>query len=302
MAKFEFGFDELWFRMIIKKLPDNPELFNAKGIEKAQQILRIGKLKVGAARIWAEAAGLIKKERTAHALTPLGMAVARFDPDMEEDGIWWVIHYNLARMDSAAWFYSYYFNYFEYEDFGRQLLEADLREFWAKNHKPLTDDMFHKLIYSPFKQVFEGTRFGNGRSSNGFKLFYETAPGAFSRDPKGNRPLNSAIVSYSICDWARKNERQTAHIEELLSPGGPGRIFRLDRSALDETLVTIGERYTKRVAWISHTANLNSVAISNVPALAMVLTYYLELDGDEPAGALEKALVMVAAGEFGKLK
>jgi hypothetical protein len=300
MAKFEFGFEELWFRMIIKKLPGNPELFAAKEVENTQQVLRIGKLKVGAARIWAEAAGLIKKERKGHVLTPIGRAIAKFDPDMEEDGIWWLIHYNLASADSSAWFYSYFFNYFEYEEFDRPTLEAELREFWAQNHKPLTDDMFHKLIYSPFKQVFEGTRFGNGRASNGFRLFYETAPGAFSRDPKGSRQLHPAIVGYSICDWARKNERQTAHIEEFLSPGAPGRILRLNNSSLDEMLVAIGERYIKRVAWISHTANLNSVAISNLPALAMLVTYYLELDGKEPVGALEKAIGMVEGGEFGK--
>jgi hypothetical protein len=62
MAEFKFGFDELWFRMIIKKLPEHPGLFAGKEVENAQQVLRIGKLKVGAASIWAEAAELIKKE------------------------------------------------------------------------------------------------------------------------------------------------------------------------------------------------------------------------------------------------
>jgi hypothetical protein len=152
------------------------------------------------------------------------MVTAKFDPDMEEDGIWWVIHYNLARADSVAWFYSYYFNYFEHEEFDRSLLESELRESWAKNHKPLTDDMFHKLIYSPFKQVFEGTRLGNGRTGKGFRLFYKTGSGLFERDPKGYGQLHPAIVGYSICDWARKNERRTAHIEELLSPGSPGQL------------------------------------------------------------------------------
>src|SRR5208283_2786660 len=153
MAEFKFGFDELWFRMIIKKLPDNPDLFAPREVENAQQILRIGKLKVGAARIWAEAAGLIQKRRAGYGLTPLGMVAASFDPDLTEDGIWWILHYNLARIHSAAWFYSYYINYFEYETFDRQLLESALRGFWAKDHKPLTNDMFHKLIYSPLKQV-----------------------------------------------------------------------------------------------------------------------------------------------------
>lgn len=303
MAKFEFGFEELWFRIILKRLPDNPELFASKEVENAQQILRIGKTKVGAARIWAELAGLITKVKKGHVLTPLGRAILRFDPDMEEDGIWWIIHYNLARGDSAAWFYSYYFNQFEYDGFDRQMLESELRAFWAKDHKHLlTDKMYDKLVFQPFKHVFDGTRFGNGRSGSGFRLLYETGQGNFAREPFGSRTIHPAIVAYSICDWAERNERYTAHLEELLSPGAPGRILRLDRSSLDVSLISIGERYLKRVAWISHTANLNSVAISKVPVLALLATYYLELDGKEPVAALEEALDMVERREFDKWK
>jgi hypothetical protein len=300
MAKFEFGFEELWFRMIIKKLPDYPEMFSAKEVENAQQVLRIGKLKVGAAKTWAETAGLIRKEAKGYVLTVLGNVVSKFDPDMEEDGLWWAIHYNLARTDSAAWFYSFYVNDFEPGAFNREIIKSQLCEFWAKDHKQLTGDMYDKLIFAPFTQVFKGTRFGNGRSGSGFRLFYETGPGEYARDPSGSKSIHPAIVSYGICDWASHKERHTAHIDELLDRGAPGRIFRLDRSSLDDLLVSIGERYMKKVAWISHTANLNSVAISNIAPLAMLVTYYLELDGDEPGIALDKALGMLDRGEFGK--
>ena len=105
MAKFEFGFEEAWFRLIIKKLPDHRDLFLPRAVEKAQAILRVGKLKVGAARTWAEAAGIICKRKNEFYLTPLGKIIARHDPGLEEDGVWWAIHYNLARSPSSAWFY-----------------------------------------------------------------------------------------------------------------------------------------------------------------------------------------------------
>jgi len=297
MAKFEFGFDESWFRLIIKKLPENQELFIPKEVENAQRILRIGKLKVGAARVWAETADLIKKKNKTYGLTPLGRLISRFDPDMEEDGIWWAIHCHLARSTSPAWFYSFYINFFEHDSFDRQLLESEMRAFWAKDHKPLTDDMFNKLVFSPLKQVFDGTRLGDG-----FGLFYETAPGAYERRHGAGSALHPAIVAYSLCDWAKKNKRQTAHIEELLSPGGPGRILRLDRATLDEMLIDIGDRYMKKVAWISHTANLNSVAILDVPPLAILAAYYFELDQIAPPNALEKAMEMTRSREIGEWK
>lgn len=65
-----------------------------------------------------------------------------------------------------------------------------------------------------------------------------------------------------------------------------GCIFRLDRESFDRLLVDIGEYYQKQVAWISHTAGLNSIAIMECSPLAMISAYYHELDGEEPMDAL----------------
>jgi hypothetical protein len=76
------------------------------------------------------------------------------------------------------------------------------------------------------------------------------------------------------------------YLEKLMEPWGVGRILRLDRQGLDKLLVEIGDRYGKQVAWISHTAGLNSVSIMDVPPLAMVSAHYRELDGETPLDAL----------------
>ncbi len=282
MAEFKFGFEEAWFRLIIKKLPDNPDLFFPKAVEKAQSILRIGKLKVGAARAWAEAAGLVRKKKKAFLLTPLGQIIAHHDPDLEENGIWWAFHYNLARPTSSAWFYSFYFNEFLPDTFSRDDLERALRVYWDKSHdKPMTDSVFHKLVFSPLKQVFEGTRLGEE-----FGFWMTNEEGNYLRKKEDIPPLPKAILAYALLDWAGKEQRQSVHLEKLLEPGGVGKIFRLERDVLDNLLIDIGEQYQKRVGWISHTAGLNSVSIMDCPALALISAYYYELDGKDPLTAL----------------
>jgi len=282
MAEFKFGFEEAWFRLIIKKLPDNPDLFLPKAVEKAQSILRVGKLKVGAARAWAESAGIICKKKGAFFLTPLGQIIAHHDPDLEENGIWWTFHYNLASSTSPAWFYSFYFNDFIPDTFSRDDFEKELRAHWDKNHdKPMTDSVFHKLIFSPLKQVFEGTRLGY---EFGFWLTGEEDN--FLRKKENMPPLPRAILAYALLDWAGKEQRQSVHLEKLLESGGIGKIFRLERDILDNLLIDIGEQYQKQVGWISHTAGLNSIFIVDFPPLAMISAYYHELDGEEPLSAL----------------
>jgi len=265
MAEFKFGFKEAWFRLIIKKLPDHPDLFLPRAVEEAQTILRIGKTKVGAARIWAEIAGIIHKKKKNYYLTPLGKIIAQHDPDLDEDGIWWVIHYNLARnIDfKLAWFYSFYFNEFSLDQFNRDQLEKQLRSFWDINHKkPMTDNVFNKLIFAPLKQVFEDTRLG---TKFGFWLTNEETD--YTRVTYNTFPFPKEILAYALLDWGRQHQRQSVHFEKLLESGGIGKIFRLDREILDSLLIDIGEYYKKKVGWISHTAGLNSVSIMDVNPL-----------------------------------
>jgi hypothetical protein len=286
MAKFEFGFDEIWFRLIIKNLPDHPDLFVPKNTEKAQTILRAGKLKVVAAKAWAESAGIIEKKKKYFALSRLGEMIAKNDPEFEENGIWWMIHYNLARKVSPAWFYAFYFNLFEPDIFDRAEFEREVREWWDLNHdKPMTDSVFDKLIFSPFKQVFELTRLGEE-----FGLLAINETGSYSRRTPSVVTVHPAIFAYALLDWAGENARQSVHFEKLMEPWGVGRIFRLSHESLDRLIVDIGERYDKQVAWISHTANLNSVSLMDVPPLALISAYYHELDGLDPKAALERGI------------
>ncbi|MBU0910503.1 MAG: DUF4007 family protein [Proteobacteria bacterium] len=289
MAKFEFGFEETWFRLIIKKISEHPDLFLPSAVEKAQTVLRIGKLKVGAARVWAETAGILQKKKQQFSLTPLGRIVGRHDPDMDDDGIWWALHYKLARQNSPAWFYAVYFNEFSQDSFDRGMLEKHLREWWDLDHeKPMTDSTFDKLIFSPFKQVFDGTRLGND-----FGFFTAHENGGYHRQPVGYREPPPAIAAYALLDWARQHKRQSVYLEKLMDPWGVGRILRLDRHGLDKLIVEIGDRYEKHVAWISHTAGLNSVSIMDVSPLALVSAHYHELDGEAPLDSLAAGLAEV---------
>lgn len=286
MAEFKFGFEEAWFRLIIKKLPNHPDLFLPREVEKAQAILRVGKLKVGAAKAWAQSAGIILKEKNEFYLSPLGRIIARHDPDFEEDGIWWLIHYHLARSGSPAWFYAFYFSQFGLDEFSRDEFENQVRTYWDDTHeKSMTKKTFDKLIFSPFKQVFEGTRLGDD-----FGLWQTNEKGNYCRSAFCSKTVPKSILAYALIDWGRQHDRQSVHFEKLLEPGGIGKIFRLERDTLDTLLVDIGEIYQKKAGWISHTAGLNSVSITQIPKLALVSAYYQELDGEEPDDALIKGL------------
>ena len=167
-------------------------------------------------------------------------------------------------------------------------LEKALRGHWdAEHEKPMTDKTYKTLIFPPFKQFLLGTQDSDGtRLGRTFGFLNETESGTFIRNTENSPPLPKAILAYALLDWAMEKQRQSVHLEKLLEAGGVGHIFRLAREDFDSLLVDIGEYYQKQVAWISHTAGLNSVSLMDCPALAMVSAYYHELDGEEPMDAL----------------
>jgi len=286
MAEFKFGFEDSWFRLILKNLPNHPDLFSVKSVEKAQSILRIGKLKVGAARNWAEAAGIIYKNKFSYELTPLGKIIQTHDPDMDEDGLWWALHYNLSKQNSPAWFYSFYINNFDKDIFSRDDFETAIRLFWdINNDNTMTDSVFNKLIFPPTKQVFENTRIGKK-----FSLWDINEDKDYYRGYQDSSTIHCAILSYALLDWAQHQKRKSVHLEKLLEKFGIGRIFRLDKNSLDDLLVLVGEKYNKKVAWISHTAGLNSVSIMDIPPISLICTYYNELDGEDSLTALTNGI------------
>ena len=145
----------------------------------------------------------------------------------------------------------------------------------------MADSVFQKLTFSPLKQIFEETPFGEE-----FGFWIKNKEGNYIRKVQESPLFPRAIFAYALLDWAKKQQRQSVHMEKLLESGGVGKIFRLKRETLDTLLVDVGEQYEKKVAWISHTAGLNSVAIMDVPPLALVSAYYYELDGEDPMRAL----------------
>lgn len=172
--------------------------------------------------LWAQNAGIILKKKNDFFLSPLGQLIARHDPNLEEDGIWWLIHYHLACSESPAWFYSFYFNRFDLDEFSREQFETQVRAHWDDTHeKPMTDSVFHKLIFLPIKQVFEGTRLGDE-----FGFWQTNEDGDYFRTAFCTVPVPKAILAYALIEWCCQNERQSVHLEKLLEPGGVGRIFR----------------------------------------------------------------------------
>lgn len=275
-----FGFEERWLRMLTKEVPRNADLFDAGSLEHAQYVLGgLGNCQVRALRDWARAMSFIEVYPGGVRLSHLAQLVCQYDPLLEENGTWWVIHSRLAANPDDIWFYSFYSREFAPGRFTR----ADLR-LRLQAYRGDSDSYIDKKCLFPLLHTMSATRLGSGlgllRELQGVEL-ERLVPDA-SRIPVG-------VVAYILLDWMSRNNRHTVGIEEIIGPEGPGRLLSLPKSMLNECLDQIQDRYAKTVLWVSRTSGLDSVARDGgLTPLAMLRAYYLEhLDDLSPMEALK---------------
>jgi hypothetical protein len=274
-----FGFERSWIARALKALREDPTTLRKDRIEHAQRLLGLGNQQVFALEHWLRALGLIIRDRSGYLLSPRALLISDRDPQVEEAGTWFAIHYWLASSREYAFSYWCAANCLP-----RRFTRANLLGVLARE-LPGKKDATYANYLKAFLSLLKSTPLGNELGL--FRVDEEEV----SSEEFDALTIPSAVVSYVLCDWREKHGRSTVAIDELEQPEAPGKMFRIRRDALDKHLDRIAERYSKRVLWVSRTAGLNSVTFSNgIASLALLRAYYLEqTEGLDPLKALTLA-------------
>jgi len=285
-----FGFEERWMRMLIKRIPDYPDLFEPSKISDAQSILGgLGNRQVLALRDWGLGCEiLVKQPNGTFSLNKLGRILHEHDPDLEELGSFWAIHHNLCMNIKGIWFYSVYSNSFGAGRFTRSDIKERLLE-----HKKLSNSMVEKKCMTPLLHTMRATKLGRELG-----ILFQTDDELYERQVPKDEKLHPGVLSYMLLDWAMRNNRRTANIVELTAYNSVGGYLALDQLSLIKHLTIIQSHYSDRVIQFSQTAGLNSITFNDdlIPSI-LLRAYYVErasFDCD-PLKALNRAAAMERA-------
>jgi hypothetical protein len=250
-----FGIEESWLRKGLKQIRSNPLFFAKNNKQVAQQELGMGNKQVEALIDWLVSSNLVRKHKenriSKFILTEFGELVANYDPDLSEDGTYWVIHYFFSMDNDKLWFYYWYINEFEANTFLRKELEIGLSGVRNTSEKVIND-----FCVLPLLQTMRKTRLGKP-----FGIMIEDAQNRFKRIEPPEEKLDPIIVAYMTMDWAKKNDRSSANLLELTGAKcSPGKILHLSTKRYSEYLDKIQSMFNREVLWVSYTAGLNSVA------------------------------------------
>lgn len=266
-----FGVEEIWLRRALKQVRKDPFCFARKNVKLTQQELGMGNKQIHALSDWLLSSNFVIKRKGSKMnqlqFTDEGMVVANYDPDLSEDGSFWIAHYFWSLDTNRLWFYHWYVNEFENSTFSRKDIEIGLQGLKNTSSKVIND--FGIL---PLLQTMRKTRLGTS-----FGMMIENSPNQFKRIEPPEDRLEPIIVAYITMDWAKRNDRGSASLLELTSSKcSPGKVLHLSARRYSDYLDEITAMFAKEILWVSHTAGLNSVAFERgVEALDVLKAYYI---------------------------
>lgn len=303
MALTSFGIREKWLRMLIKVIPVYPDIFtglsNTERMEEAQyQLGGLGNKQVPAVKDWGVGIGLIEKDSESnYQLTPFGKIIAKYDPQFEEQGTFWAIHYNLSvnsfkpqytDKSDDMWFYSMYSNKFPAGAVLRNEIKACFKGYKKKDGTDYSDNVIDSCL-SHLLDTMTNTKIGE---ELGVFSITDEAKNIYERRHPTESTLHPAILAYMLCDWAHFNSRLTMNTAEFFRFGSVACLMAMDEQQFNAYLNKIQDRYSRKVLWVSWTAGLNSVGFEKtISPLSMLQAYYIEQQsGEAPLEALNHSL------------
>lgn len=260
-----------WFQKAIHAIYKSEENIFSKN--RGVEVLGIGSNMVKGLKYWLTVSGIVETSSSMTKLSAFGELLLKYDPYLEDDFSWFLIHFNICRGFEDAPIFNYVFNKapmaFEKNDM-IQLVVEYIRD------NGLTKDLKSNYV-SEDMNVFLKTytiedREGNPEDNyicplSSLELIEKKKDLYYKRRPKYGK-LSYLVVYYSLLS-IYKNEFTIE--DSLKEDNGPVRLFNLDKNMLAQYL---DEMKKEGLVTINKTAGLNTVYFEQKLKLEQIFKKY----------------------------
>ncbi len=253
--------------------------------EDAPDRFGMGKNMVKSLQFWLRATNLVVLDPTSqnNVCSPLAMLLNQYDPFFEDEGTWWLVHFQLATSKEYATTWYWFFNVFNHREFDEITFL-----YWLQSFAVLQGDQIAKgsLLkdYRCFVNSYLYER--QMKSSNSpednlncplreLRLLRKIGPSSYRVNPVNRDSLHPLIVFYALRQWnmrAQGSEHLT--VSQLLEADrGVGRAFLLSHDDMNFYLDKLQARSLLRV---TRTAGLDAVSLEAASCEDALAEYYRE--------------------------
>jgi hypothetical protein len=257
----------------------------------AHHSLGVGTNMLKAIRYWIEAAGLaetkgkVAVEREMR-LTEIGALVKEYDPYLDHDGTWWLVHAGLATNKALATTLYWLFNHGPSSGFQLEDLEQGLTDFVAVSSRPPFPNTLRRdlqcLVRTYIGREQTGRRAGDvdpvGCPLGALGLLRSSEHrGEFQLTSAPRPTLDPHVFMAVLTNFVRRDGETsliTTTEEVRWGVASPGRIFGMSSEAISEMIDTCRTIFGEAAVTEIRTAGLSNIQLGSTDAKKYLNDYF----------------------------
>ena len=267
-----FSIREGWLSKGLLAVQSDSKIFSS---EDATDILGIGTNMVKSLKYWLYATNLIKDNKNVVEVTDFGKLIIQYDPYMEDEFTWWMIHVNMLLNQDDFYVGNLFFNKCISKNFSKE----DVYNIVSDNLNSKKLEFNEKILVDEINTIIKTYVVDNSNDTpeNNFncpladlELLKRISKDNYERLKPDYRNLNFLIVYFLLLQVL--DGREYISIDELIKiQNSPSRILNLDKNLINDYL---DDMRRNNLITINRTAGLNMVYVSENLNLEKIFSKY----------------------------
>ena len=267
-----FSIREGWLSKGLLAVKENTKVFSC---EESTDILGIGTNMVKSLKYWLYATNLIKDEKNTIVITDLGNLILKYDPYMEDEFTWWMLHINMLLNQDDFYVGNVFFNNCVSKNFSKEdvykIISEHLNQRKLEYNEKILVDEINTIIKTYVVDNSNDTPENNFNCPlAGLELLKRISKDNYERLKPDYRGLNYLVVYYLVLQ--NLDGREYLSIDELIKiQNSPTKLLNLDKNLFNDYL---DDMRREGLITINRTAGLNMIYVSNSLSLDEIFKKY----------------------------
>lgn len=269
-----FSIREGWLAKGIRIIKEDSKAFSSAD---ATDILGIGTNMVKSLKYWMSATCLIEENNRSITLSKFGELIDKYDPYLEDNFSWWLIHLKMILNIEDSYIYNLFFNKCTMRVFSKRDIFEQISQILNNNKLEYSENILQDEVNMIIKTYSIDEKIDNPENNficplSELNLIKKVDINAYERVKPDFRNLNYLIVYYLMIILSE--DKDYLSIDDLIKlDNSPAKLLNLDKNLINEYL---DEMKKQGLIVINRTAGLNMIYFTTKMSIDEIMKEHFE--------------------------
>lgn len=269
-----FSIREGWLAKGIRTIKEDSKVFSSAD---ATDILGIGTNMVKSLKYWMTATCLIEENNRSISLSKFGELIDKYDPYLEDNFSWWLIHLHMILNIEDSYIYNLFFNKCTMKVFSKRDIFEQISQILNNNKLEYNENILQDEVNMIIKTYSIDEKIDNPENNficplSELNLIKKVDINTYERIKPDFRNLNYLIVYYLMI--LLSEDKEYLSIDDLIKlDNSPAKLLNLDKNLINEYL---DEMKKHDLIIINRTAGLNMIYFNKKSSIDEIMREHFE--------------------------